>query len=205
MHHAPVAEGDAAQADRQGAGRQALQLREGAAHLHVALLDTEPGAARMAEALRRAEVRAQRRMEGQLPDNFLQPWQQAPSSAPHDVALRHNASLPTWTHMARGLTVGGKKLEGAPAGVACTGHKRAWRHAFQNEFTSRKLLQSEFCPGLKGTAASDCVPLPTPSRTIRWRRSLLVKTSVTLQTRNRSRKPLSSINRHLGSIHRDAT
>lgn len=51
--------------------------------------------------------------------------------------------------------------------VSCAGHEHGQRHAFQNEFTSRKLLQSEFCPGLRDTAASSWVPLPTPRRTIR--------------------------------------
>ena len=100
MHHAPVAEGDAAEAVCQRAGRQALQLGEGAAHLHVALLDAELGASGMSEALGRAEVRAQRRMEGQLPDNILQPW--------------GRASLLHLTWMTSSYSVGPAKMQPGP-------------------------------------------------------------------------------------------
>lgn len=64
VHDAPVAEGDAAQAGAEGAGRQVVQLRQGIADLDVALPDVEALAKRVPEALGRADVRAQRRMEG---------------------------------------------------------------------------------------------------------------------------------------------
>ena len=94
MHHAPVAESDAAQAVRQGPGRQALQLGEGAAHFHVAFPDAEPGAARMPEALGRAEVRAQRRMERQLPDNILQPCQASLTCSSRGGIATRDGKLP---------------------------------------------------------------------------------------------------------------
>ena len=71
MHNAPVAEGDAAQALCQWAGRQAVQLSQRIADLDMALLDMEACILRMLQALWRADVRAEGRMQGQVPCDIL--------------------------------------------------------------------------------------------------------------------------------------
>ena len=151
MHHTPVAEGDAAQAERQGAGRQALQLREGAAHLHVALLDAELRAAGMPEALRRAEVRAQRRMEGQLPDNILQPRERA---SPLHLVTWLSGMMAACRHGHTPATVGmhgGATWERAPADV-CSVHRAqaCWEACLPKAVHKQKVAPIRVLPGLEG-------------------------------------------------------
>ena len=71
MHDAPVAEGDAAQALRERARGQVVQLRQGVADLDVALLNLEARGVRVAEVLWRADMRTQRRTERKLSRDIL--------------------------------------------------------------------------------------------------------------------------------------
>ena len=99
VHDAPVAEGDAAQALSERACGQGVQLCQGVANLDVALPDLEARGVRMAEVLRRADVRAQRCTECKLSRDILQ--RPPPSTYPeHCLSLQSKAREPISGHQA---------------------------------------------------------------------------------------------------------
>lgn len=98
MHNAPVAEGDAAQARCQRAGCQAVQLSQRIADLDMALMDMEARILRMLQALWRADVRAEGRMEGQVPCDILRGDKGALSCHHHQMGLQmsHGNCCAAW-------------------------------------------------------------------------------------------------------------